>query len=65
MDLASYGKVTAPMLGLAEPLFFGFFQQLLPAEGTDVRVVEVKNSGHFLVEEQPEAVIEALTGFFG
>ena len=65
VDLASYGKVTAPMLGLAEPLFFGFFQQLLPAEGTDVRVVEVKNSGHFLVEEQPEAVIEALTGFFG
>ena len=28
--------------GLADPLFFGFFQQVLPAEGTDVSVVEVK-----------------------
>ncbi len=64
-DLASYGKVTAPMLGLADPSFFAFFQQLLPAEGTDVRVVEVANSGHFIVEEQPEAVTQALTDFFG
>ncbi|MDX6392537.1 MAG: hypothetical protein QOJ73_3600 [Streptosporangiaceae bacterium] len=64
-DLASYGKITAPMLGLADPLFFGFFQQVLPAEGTDVSVVEVKDTGHFLVEEQPQAVIDALTGFFG
>jgi pimeloyl-ACP methyl ester carboxylesterase len=64
-DLASYGKITAPMLGLADPAFFGFFQQVLPAEGTDVSVVEVKDTGHFLVEEQPQAVIDALTGFFG
>src|ERR1700730_10484705 len=64
-DLASYGKVTAPMLGLADPSFFAFFQQLLPAEGTDVRVVEVANSGHFIVEEQPQAVTQALTEFFG
>jgi pimeloyl-ACP methyl ester carboxylesterase len=61
----SYGKVTAPMLGLADPLFFGFFQQVLPAEGTDVRVAKVDSTGHYLVEEQPQAVIEALTGFFG
>jgi pimeloyl-ACP methyl ester carboxylesterase len=64
-DLASYGKVTAPMLGLADPSFFAFFQQLLPAEGIDVRVVEVANSGHFIVEEQPQAVTQALTEFFG
>jgi pimeloyl-ACP methyl ester carboxylesterase len=30
-----------------------------------VSVIEVKDTGHFLVEEQPQAVIEALTGFFG
>jgi pimeloyl-ACP methyl ester carboxylesterase len=64
-DLASYGKITAPMLGVADPLFFGFFQQVLPAEGTDVSVIEVKNTGHFLVEEQPQAIIAALTEFFG
>jgi pimeloyl-ACP methyl ester carboxylesterase len=64
-DFMSYGKVTAPMLGLADPLFFGFFQQVLPAEGTDVRVAKVDNTGHYLVEEQPQAVIAALTGFFG
>jgi pimeloyl-ACP methyl ester carboxylesterase len=63
-DLASYGKVTAPMLGLADPSFFPFIQQVLPAEGTDVRVVEVANTGHFIVEEQPQAVTQALTEFF-
>ena len=64
-DLASYGKVAAPMLGLADPSFFAFFQQILPAEGTAVSVVEVANSGHFIVEEQPQAVTQALTAFFG
>ncbi len=64
-DLASYGKVTVPMLGLADPTFFPFFQQILPAEGTDVSVAEVANSGHFVVEEQPQAVTQALTEFFG
>jgi pimeloyl-ACP methyl ester carboxylesterase len=63
--LASYGKITAPMLGLADPLFIGVFQQVLPAEGTDVSVIEVKDTGHFLVEEQPQAVIDAVAEFFG
>ncbi len=53
------------MLGLADPTFFPFFQQILPAEGTDVSVAEVANSGHFVVEEQPQAVTQALTEFFG
>jgi pimeloyl-ACP methyl ester carboxylesterase len=30
-----------------------------------VRVVRVADSGHFLAEEQPEAVIESLSKFFG
>jgi pimeloyl-ACP methyl ester carboxylesterase len=64
-DLTSYGKVTVPMLGLADPSFFAFLQQVLPAEGTDVRVVEVGNTGHFIVEEQPQAVTQALAEFFG
>src|ERR1700730_13275896 len=48
-DLASYGKVAAPMLGLADPSFFPFIQQVLPTEGTEVRVIEAANSGHFIV----------------
>jgi pimeloyl-ACP methyl ester carboxylesterase len=64
MDFASYGKVAAPMLGLASPLGFGFLEAVLPAEGTSVKVSEIGNCGHYLVEEQPDAVSKALTTFF-
>jgi len=64
-DFAGYGKVTAPMLGLASPVMFPLLQQVLPAEGTDVHVLEVSDTGHFLLEEQPQAVVAALTAFIG
>ncbi|HEY9389885.1 MAG TPA: alpha/beta hydrolase [Mycobacteriales bacterium] len=63
-DFNSYDKVTVPMLGLAYGPFFEYMQQKLPKQGTDVRVVEVKDSRNYLVEEQPEAVIDAFLDFF-
>jgi pimeloyl-ACP methyl ester carboxylesterase len=64
IDQRAYGKVTAPILGLGGSLGYPSLRALLPTKGTDVRVVRVANSGHFLAEEQPDAVIRYLNRFF-
>ena len=42
-----------------QPVFLEQWQELLPNAGT----VEVGDAGHFLVEDQPDAVTQAITGF--
>ncbi|WP_199536621.1 alpha/beta fold hydrolase [Spongiactinospora gelatinilytica] len=37
----------------------------MPAKGTDVQVIEVADCGHYIPEERPQAVIDALTGYLG
>ncbi|MEC3977840.1 alpha/beta fold hydrolase [Amycolatopsis sp. H20-H5] len=64
-DLKTYGKVTAPMLGLAHIKFYAQMQAVLPTQGTDVQVALVEKTGHYFLEEQPEVVTKALLDFFG
>ncbi|MDT7729687.1 MAG: hypothetical protein QOI21_6263 [Actinomycetota bacterium] len=64
-DQKAYGKVTAPMLGLASETNYDYFSYVLPGKGTDVRVQKVSNSGHFIAEERPQTVVAALTEFLG
>src|SRR5262249_37370070 len=63
-DMGTYGKVTAPMLGLPAGLFFRLLHAIPPHEGTNVQVVQINNASHYLIEEQPEAVIQQFRGFF-
>ncbi|WP_328927216.1 alpha/beta hydrolase [Streptomyces sp. NBC_00190] len=65
-DLAAYAPVTAPLLALGgEHSNYGRLVAAVPALGTDTRVVRVDGSGHYLPEEQPQAVVDELTTFFG
>lgn len=68
VDLGSYGKVTAPMLGMVSNLGDGMFaahmQATLPNQGTDVEVVVVPDAGHYFVEETPQVVIDQFNRFF-
>ncbi|MGY0234488.1 alpha/beta fold hydrolase [Longispora urticae] len=68
VDLASYGKVTAPILGLVSNLGDGMFaammQGTLSTQGDDVKIVVVKDAGHYFVDEAPQTVIDELTEFF-
>nr|WP_042180753.1 alpha/beta hydrolase [Kibdelosporangium sp. MJ126-NF4]CEL14562.1 putative hydrolase [Kibdelosporangium sp. MJ126-NF4]CTQ88927.1 putative hydrolase [Kibdelosporangium sp. MJ126-NF4] len=61
-DEKTYGKITAPMLGLAAS-YNDTLEHSLPDKGTDVRLGKIENSGHFLPEEQPDAVLKALVDF--
>lgn len=64
-DGKGYGKVAAPMLGLASPPSYYRMADVLPTQGTDVRVSKVDDTGHFIPEEQPEVTISALTAHIG
>jgi pimeloyl-ACP methyl ester carboxylesterase len=69
VDLDTYDKVTAPMLGLvstvAEGLFADQMRATLPEQGTDVRIVVIPDAGHYFVEEAPQTVIDEFNRFFG
>jgi pimeloyl-ACP methyl ester carboxylesterase len=63
-DQKGYGTITAPMLGIAS-LASPYLEQALTARGSDVRVVNVPTSGHFVPEEAPDVVVGALTDLIG
>ncbi|MEU1729022.1 alpha/beta hydrolase [Nonomuraea sp. NPDC005692] len=64
-DEKTYGKVTAPILGLGGgENGHLLLQAVLPDKGTEVEVVLVPGSGHYIPEEQPEIVTAHLTRFF-
>ncbi|MFT2016691.1 alpha/beta fold hydrolase [Streptomyces sp. 796.1] len=66
IDLADHAPLTLPILTLAGELSYqALRQQMGPDKGTDIRVVEVRGSGHYVPEEQPEAVVRELLAFFG
>ncbi|NJP91783.1 alpha/beta hydrolase [Nonomuraea sp. FMUSA5-5] len=64
-DEKTYGEVTTPLLGLGGgEAGHMLLRAVLPDKGTDVEVVQVPGSGHYIPEEQPEIVVEHLTRFF-
>lgn len=63
-DQREYEPISAPLLGLGASGNYRVLNTVLPSKGHDVRVVEIPDSGHYIPEENPEAVIEHLTAFF-
>ncbi len=57
-------KLTMPVLGIGGSGSFGpIIGDHLRHVATDVRSVNIENSGHWVAEEQPEAVVDALLVF--
>lgn len=63
-DFQTYKPVDTPLLALASTRTHQRFERVLPAHGTDTRLVLIDNSGHYLAEEQPAATARELIGFF-
>ena len=67
-DLATYPVVRAPILAMyADVNVEGppALPSSLQGIASDVTPLEIKNAGHYLAEDQPEAVAAALIKFFG
>ncbi|MFG1796559.1 alpha/beta fold hydrolase [Nocardia sp. NPDC049149] len=64
-DLDTYPPVTLPILTLAGEQSYPHLREQMSADkGTDIQVVEIKGSGHYLPEEQPEQLLRELFSFF-
>jgi pimeloyl-ACP methyl ester carboxylesterase len=68
VDLGTYGKITAPVLGLVSGLADGLFAQqmqaTLPTQAADTRIVVIPDAGHYFVDEAPQTVIDEFIRFF-
>jgi pimeloyl-ACP methyl ester carboxylesterase len=58
------GKLTMPVLAIGGEKSFGIgFANEIEFAATNVRALSIKDSGHWLMEEQPEAVMNAILSF--
>ncbi len=62
-DAQSYSQLTMPVLGIASNVSFGFYQYALPMLATQYQLVHLADTGHYMFEENPEAVIEVIIAF--
>ena len=64
IDAKHYGQIATPVLTLAGERNYPYLRELLPTQASDVRVVKVNSSSHYVPEDQPETVVRELLGFF-
>lgn len=60
------GKLTMPVLAIGGEKSFGIgFANEIAYAATNVRALSIANSGHWLMEEQPKATMDAILAFIG
>lgn len=59
-DDRGYAPVTAPLLAIVNPAQYDYLRDLLPRKAKNAEVVRVDGTGHYVVEERPEAVLRLL-----
>ena len=62
-DAKSYTPLTMPVLGIGSNVSYNYMNMALPMVASDCEVIGIMDSGHYLFEEQPEEVIEAILAF--
>lgn len=62
-DAKSYPQLSMPVLGIGSYISFNYMKIGLPFVASNLKLVEIANSGHYLYEEQPEQVLEAVIRF--
>jgi len=62
LDHKTYGKLAMPVLALGGP-GYGWLKATLEPTVSDLKVIKIEGSGHFIAEEQPAATIAALEAF--
>lgn len=62
-DAKAYGKFSMPVLGIGCYIGYGPLKMSLPHLASDFKVALIENSGHYIMEEQPKAVLDAISQF--
>ena len=62
IDSAGYAPLSMPVLALGGP-GFNWLKSTMPAKSTNLEVVKIPDSGHFIPEEQPIVLLKALNKF--
>lgn len=58
-----YEKLRLPVLGIASNVSCGYYQHALPLSAENYELVHLADTGHYMFEENPEAVLEAVSAF--
>ncbi|GGI29537.1 alpha/beta fold hydrolase [Pedobacter mendelii] len=64
-DSKSYQPLLMPVLGIGSYVSYNYMKMGLPYVAKDLNVIGIMDSGHYMFEEQPEQVLEAVFGFLG
>ena len=62
-DAKAYPTLTMPVLGIGSYVSYNYMKMGLPYVAKDLRLVEIADSGHYLFEEQPTQVLDAVLSF--
>ncbi|WP_375438247.1 alpha/beta fold hydrolase [uncultured Hymenobacter sp.] len=62
-DASTYARLTMPVLGIGSYVSYSYLQMSLSLVAENVQVVGILDSGHYLFEEKPAQVLEAVLGF--
>lgn len=62
-DTKTYQPLTMPVLGIGSYVSYNYMKFGLPHIAKDIKVIGILDSGHYLYEEKPEQVIEAVLNF--
>lgn len=61
-DSKSYSKLTLPVLGIGAS-GYEMLQNSLPGYITDLKLVKIEDSGHFILAEKPEEIVNYIRDF--
>ncbi len=62
-DAKNYEQLAMPVLGIASYISYNYMKMGLPYVANDVKVIGILDSGHYMFEEQPKQVLDAVLNF--
>lgn len=62
-DAKTYQPLAMPVLGIGSYISYNYMKMGLPYVANDLQLVGILDSGHYLFEEQPDQVIDAVLSF--
>jgi pimeloyl-ACP methyl ester carboxylesterase len=62
-DAKTYARLSMPVLGIGSCVSYSYLQMSLPYMAEHVQVIGILDSGHYMFEEKPAQVLQAVLGF--